>query len=429
MRFSLFIKLTILALAAAIVTCIVFFVAAHLLLEETHEKITQRFGNVNRLVINSILREPTVENLNRLDEELEIDIRYRDPHFSHVTDDDMPEFDQLRPPKRKFRLRTKRLPRHFKLMQADGDLYLFYAHKKQQIMISLEHDRHSALPLPLLLYTLTTFLLIWGSVYYIIRRQLAPLAILRRNMEAIGDGEWRPYHSNRDDEIGLLARGFNTMQERLQQLLTTRENFLIAASHELRSPIARLKLAAEMVDHPRAKAAIDKDLKELETLTSDLLQNARLQSAHSGANKQSVAAAQFLQELIQARPPHEQTRIRNHVCATTNTAPLTIDPVLFGRAINNLLDNALKYAEHVDINLQQSGSTVNIHISDDGQGVAEKDLPHLFEPFFRADESRTRNTGGFGLGLAIVAAIVKAHGGRITAANRQPHGLQVTITL
>ena len=421
---SLFIKLTALALVAAVATGGVFSLAGKALFETAHERHAHRIGHIARPVIRAVLHDPSPQALTRISADLGIHIRYADAASTFATDETMPQFSQLSPVRK--RGWRRKMPRRFALARANNDMYLLYNNGPQRVLIALE-DENDWAQLPLLAAaTLIALVLIWGGVYLLIRQQLAPLSALRADMDAVGSGEWRECAATRKDEIGKLAQGFNTMQQRLRNLLAERERFLLAASHELRSPIARLKLAAEMVQDARAKDAITRDVAELETLTAQLLDNARLRSAQAPLHRQPLALRSWLGDVIRRRPAAEQARIT----LTAGTDPhVNIDPSLLARAINNLLDNALKYADNAQVAVQQEAAAVVITISDDGNGVREADLPLLFEPFFRADESRTRSTGGFGLGLAITAACIQAHDGSVEAANRQPCGLEITVRL
>ena len=422
---SLFIKLTALALAAAVATGGVFSLAGNALFETAHERHAHRVGHMARLVIRAVLHDPTPQALARIGEDLGVHIRYADAADAFATDEAMPQFSQLSPVRKRHHRRRK-MPREFSLARADGEIYLLYDDGRQRALISLEdEDIWAHLPL-IALATFAALALIWGGVYLLIRRQLAPLSALRADMDAVGSGEWRECDTTRKDEIGKLAQDFNTMQQRLRNLLAARERFLLAASHELRSPIARLKLAAEMVQDARAKDTITRDVAELETLTAQLLDNARLRSAHAPLHREPLPLRTWLGEVIRARPAAEQTRIQ---LADGADPRADIDPALLARAINNLLDNALKYAGSAQVRVQEEAAAVVIIISDNGSGVREEDLPLLFEPFFRTDDSRTRSTGGFGLGMAIAAACVQAHNGTMEAANRQEGGLEITLRL
>lgn len=425
---SLFLKLTALALVAAIATGGVFTLAGKTLFQTAREHHAHHIGHMARLVIRAVLHEPTPQALTRIGEDLGIQIRYTDAAGTFATDEAMPAFAQLTPLRKRRGWRKWHMPRQFALARAkdEDELYLLYDNGTQRAVIALEDDTTwSHLPW-LAAATLAALLLIWGGVYLLIRRQLAPLAALRAEMEAVGSGAWRECAVVRNDEIGLLAQGFNTMQQRLKNLLAARERFLLAASHELRSPIARLKLAAEMVRDPRAKDSITRDVAELETLTAQLLDNARLRSAHAPLHRQPLPLRTWLGEVLAARPATERARLT----LTAGSDPIAhIDAALLARTINNLLDNALKYAGSAQISVQTATTHLAIQVCDDGSGVSEEALPLLFEPFFRADESRTRSSGGFGLGLALAAACAEAHGGSLHAANRQPHGLMLTLRL
>lgn len=444
-RFSLLLKLTVLAAAAAAATIGVFSLSGHVLFENAREKHAERIGHLTRLAVRAVLHDPSPQSLSKISAELGVDIRYADATLQIATADAMPHFSEVQPlrharrhvhhrwhhrPHRPHRRGV--FPRELSLVRHGGGIFLRYDDGQRRALISLDDgDVWELLPF-VTLGAVGALLLIWGGVYFLLRRELlAPLAALRRDMEKVGGGEWRECRPHRNDELGRLARGFNDMQARLRTLLTARERFLLAASHELRSPLARLKLAAELLPREKDKAknaaltaVIARELKELEMLTADLLQHARLQSDYAGARLARVDVAPWLRAVAAARAPQEQAKLS---LSLQEGSIALIDKTLLARALHNLLDNAFKYAGgRVEIHLAAgadgdalANGGAQITVLDDGPGVTEKSLPLLFEPFYRADESRARDTGGFGLGLALVAATVKAHGGAIKAENRR----------
>lgn len=234
----------------------------------------------------------------------------------------------------------------------------------------------------------------------------------------------------RRDEIGELGQDFDAMANKIQALLESQQRLLRDVSHELRSPLARLRMALEIA-RKRSGESNELDRMELEAerindLIDDILQLVRLKTSLQQLICQNIDLATLLRQLADNAnlgPPRV-------IVKTENNAQFSADPKLLNRALNSIIENALKYSEG---NVELTGTAVNdeisIHIRDHGSGVDDSLLDKLFIPFFRADEARHYRTGGYGLGLAIAAQSVQAHNGNINAQNHPDGGLDVHIRL
>jgi len=244
-------------------------------------------------------------------------------------------------------------------------------------------------------------------------------------------------------EVGDLGRAFNEMAERIGALVRSEKELLANVSHEVRTPLARIKVALELAaegDLVRARrflAEIGADLDELDRLVEDVLSAARLDLAASGSGawpvqRTPIDPATMLAEV--AGLFRERWPGRALVEETGTPLPeLLGDAALLRRMLRNLLDNAAKYSEApapvvLGARAWPDGS-LGLEIRDRGIGIAAADLPRLFTPFFRSDRSRARGTGGFGLGLALARRIAVAHGGSITVESAEGEGTVVRVTL
>jgi signal transduction histidine kinase len=218
------------------------------------------------------------------------------------------------------------------------------------------------------------------------------------------------------------------MAERIEGLVFTQKELLANVSHELRTPLARIRVALDIASEGDANAArgsleeISVDLGELEVMINDILTTTRMElqsGAHTStgfalrrSNVAPGSVAQCASERFRARYPDRDLS----VSIADALPPIHVDATLFRRVLDNLLDNAYKYSpDGGDISLAVAGSASEVvfEVTDRGMGIAERDLPRVFEPFFRAERSRSRGTGGVGLGLTLAKRIVEAHGGRI----------------
>lgn len=432
---SLFLKLTLFAVGAMVTSLAFIGIFTHYFLDHSKEYFAHGARSLSHVISHELRTNPTPQRLAELAEQSDLDMRYDDGLQQFITDDSMPTFQALEGYSEYRRQWVRRLPSSMRVLQDDEhELYLYFKKDNKKVAVELDkHFENSGTIFALLLFLIIALVVVWLIVYFLIRWQLRPLNVLRQDMEKIGHGQWIPLQVSRDDEIGLLAKGFNRMQDRLKSEIEARERFLRDASHELRTPLTRLKLRAEMINDTGLQEKFNNDINQIENLTRDILQNTRLRADGATAAKARIVLKDFFTMLIQSRLSSEQQCIELE-CADSLVV-LGVEKSL-AIAINNLIDNSLKYATRVSIiakikktDPHEKTPMVQIQIVDDGEGVADADLPHLFQPFYRADVSRTRQSGGFGLGLAIAATAIESQNGTIHASNHSDGGLQINIDL
>lgn len=236
-----------------------------------------------------------------------------------------------------------------------------------------------------------------------------------------------------DDPIGSLASRFNEMADRNQRLMEDQRQILQAVAHELRTPTARIRFALEMLGSEsdpdaihRRLDAVDDDLSEVDDLVGELLQFLRYENGIPMSREQFDVAAS-LEDL--AGRVRDQV---NHLALVVDCPDALVvfaEPRAFRRAVRNLLENALRYARtRVEIRVAQVGDVVRISVCDDGPGIPEKDRKRILEPFARVDDSRSRGTGGVGLGLAIVARVLEANEGSLEVGECDLGGARFTMS-
>lgn len=272
---------------------------------------------------------------------------------------------------------------------------------------------------------------------YILAVQMAsPLRALKQTVERFGRGDLAVRAgTKRHDEFGKLARAFNVMADRIETLLTAERRLLQDVSHELRSPLARLKFAVELArtspDRARSLDRIQKEIDRLTSLVSELLQVTRAESDPNSRNLEQISLRGLLEDVVEDSAMESDA----HNCRLDLSAaePVVVrgDRELLRRAVENVLRNAIRYApasSPVEVKLERRPEGAVISIRDYGPGVPEGSLPSLFKPFFRVEADRNRNSGGVGLGLSIAQRAVSVHQGTISARNAEP-GLLVEIEL
>jgi two-component system, OmpR family, sensor histidine kinase CpxA len=238
----------------------------------------------------------------------------------------------------------------------------------------------------------------------------------------------------RADELGLLGAGINRMASRLEHLVNGQKRFLGDIAHELCSPLARLRMALGILE-----ARAEPDSQTYVTVASDkAAQMAALVNELLSFSKAALGSAPASLNAVALHPVAAQALQREGVEGVTlhNAVPpdlcVRAEPELLTRALANLLRNAVRYAGPagpITVSAQRAGAEVHIRVTDEGPGIPETELGRVFDPFYRLDASRDRQTGGVGLGLAIVQTCVASCGGTVTAHNRAPHGLEVLIRL
>jgi two-component system, OmpR family, sensor kinase len=277
------------------------------------------------------------------------------------------------------------------------------------------------------------------------RTLTSPLRRLSSAARAFGGGDLAARVAlDRRDEFGDVARAFDEMAGRVTELLRAEKELLANISHELRTPLARIRVALDIAAEGDADAAreslfeITDDLDELERLISDVLTTARLDLADGASpagipplRRQDIDVAALLEQSVtRFRAAHPDRELR--VEAAEVLPSVNGDPVLLRRVIDNLLDNAHKYTDRPDASIDlvaSGGDGVLIEVVDRGVGISSDDLPLVFRPFFRADKSRTRATGGLGLGLALAKRIVDAHGGSLELVSSPSEGTRARVRL
>lgn len=283
-----------------------------------------------------------------------------------------------------------------------------------------------------------------GVLCYLSARYIsAPVVHLRALTAKLAGGELSvrvtaPNVLQRRDEIGGLSRDFNQMASRIETLMKAQQRLMADVSHELRSPITRLSLALGLVrrrtdaDADGSLARMEREVERLNALIEQLLTLSRLECLSQPPPMEVFDLCALVRE-IASDAGFEAAGLDREV-ELVECAPCLVPGArdLIASAIENVVRNAVRYTKpntRVTLHLIRHAGSATVIVDDEGPGVPEGELAHIFEPFYRVSEARERNTGGSGLGLAITHQVVSLHGGSVSAANRLPGGLEVRITL
>lgn len=259
---------------------------------------------------------------------------------------------------------------------------------------------------------------------FAVRLAIRPLNELALAAQALGQDIGRqPLHVKGPAEVRRAAEAFNLMQQRLLDSLAERTRFLAAVSHDLRSPITRLRLRTEMLDDEQQKQRFRKDLTDMEGLVSTTLDF--VSSGEINEAQQLIDINALLQS-VQA----DLEDIGEHVTLVGRaTRPVSGYARSLKRCVQNLLENAVRYACDVHVIIDEQPEHLTITVRDNGPGIAPEQLTHVLEPFYRLEASRNSATGGYGLGLSIAQTVAVAHGGTLELRNRAQGGLDAVLTL
>lgn len=251
-----------------------------------------------------------------------------------------------------------------------------------------------------------------------------PLAELATAAEHLGRDIHRPpLPESGPQEVRRAARAFNAMQDRLSRYISSRAAILTAMSHDLKTPITRLRLRAELLEPPEAREKFVRDLGEMEAMVNATLGYMR------GLDDREPLRAVDVRALAEALQGDAAELGATFEVRGQPIAPLLGKPQGLKRCLQNLLDNALRYGYEVELVIEDAEDRLTVFVRDRGPGIPQDQLERVFEPFYRLEMSRNARTGGTGLGLSIARNLAQSMGGELTLRNRPEGGLEATLVL
>ena len=261
---------------------------------------------------------------------------------------------------------------------------------------------------------------------FLVRMTTGSLDRLARAADAIGrnpHGRDVPLAASGPNEIHRVITAFNRMQARVREYLVERSRLLTAISHDLKTPITRLRLRAEMLSDSEIRARMLRDLDEMQTMVGTTLDFFR--TTGNDAQRQPVDIGALIESMCEDRREAGQPI---EVRGAAN-GPYRADPQALRRCLDNLIENALRYGGNAEIEVTDTPERLRIAVIDHGPGIPESELERVFEPFYRLDASRNMDSGGTGLGLSIARNIARWHGGDVTLRNATGSGLIAELSL
>jgi signal transduction histidine kinase len=404
---------TMLAMAAMLLTLVVLFFLLYLgpVLNGSID------GVVHEYMHTVAAARPTYERAKEMASRAGVQTRYEGPDGTWSTADDVPAATDVRG--RGHGLINRR--HSFVIPVPDGGSYVFAWQIPERM-----YTAHLVVPLVVLLSVVAVVFAAHG----VLKRLLLPVRLLGDGVARLSDGQLDVVVPKRSsDEFGNLTTGFNRMVGRIKDMIRAREQLLVDVSHELRSPLSRLRVAVQFVGEQDIKARMVADLAAMDVMIGELLELERLRDgADIKTTRENVVV--LLDEVVEGF--HDR---RPGVLFERATAEMfaNVDAERIRTVFRNLLENAVKYSlpesRSVEVSATQGCDAIIIRVTDDGPGIPEDDRAHLFEPFFRVDRSRSKKTAGYGLGLSIAKRIVEAHGGTIVVEHNAVRGALFIVTL
>lgn len=282
----------------------------------------------------------------------------------------------------------------------------------------------ASLPLRLLLTLSVLLLVVLGLSFIALRWLSRPLQTLAEAAEGLGKNIHRtPLPEDGPTEVRKAAQAFNTMQSRLVRYIDDRTQVLAAMSHDLKTPLTRLRLRAELLEDDDVRERFEKDLGEMQAMVADSL------AALRGLDAPAESAPVDMMALLESLQADQEEMGRPVEIEGRAASPLVGDPLRLKRCVGNLLENAVVYGRRAHVSVEDTARSLTLRIRDEGPGIPEALLERVFDPFFRVEASRNRETGGSGLGLSIARNIARAAGGDVSLRNLPGGGLETLLVL
>ncbi len=296
--------------------------------------------------------------------------------------------------------------------------------EERQMLLAQGYSQIAGVPTRFWMHLALTLGAVIGVALIGVRLVTRPIQRLAEAAEAFGhDLDSPPMDESGPTETRRAAEAFNRMQERLRRLIAERGRALAAVSHDLRTPLTRMRLRAELVDDEALRAQINADIDDMQAMVESTLDYLR------GLRENEAVQSIDMEALLASLVADEQALGHPVTLSDSMAAPYVGRLSTLKRALGNLIDNAVKYGHSAHIVIEDSATELRLSVEDQGPGIAEADLARVVEPYVRLEASRSRETGGVGLGLTIARDAALQHGGKLRLANRSGGGLAATLVL
>lgn len=374
-------------------------------------------------LINDLGFPPNLQRAQEISQQLSIEIRYESPDLSWSTSEKLPL-------KLEMNLKDFHEDPLIQIGRDQGKRFLVVQQGQGFFILDLVRPYSQETEWEtkvIFLIVILTFIL--AGVYLTIRWILRPIQWLKEGVRQVSGGNLDyQVPVKKSDDLAKLTEAFNAMTARIQEMFHSKKQLLLDVSHELRSPLTRMKVALEFLPESHAKENISEDVLEMEKMVTEILETERLRSEHGHLNLQRTDMKDLLQEMINS---FKNQPLKIGLEEVSKNLVLDIDRERIKTVLKNILDNAVKFSKEnlspIRMSLKRKGSYVVVQVTDKGKGIPPDDLPYIFEPFYRIDRSRAKHTGGYGLGLSLCKTIMEAHRGKIEIESRLNNGTTVHL--
>ena len=379
---------------------------------------------------------PRIDRALAITQRVPVDIRILGPDVDWASDPDFPRLEQLEfAPSPRF----SNSPDAWADELKDVDFATFDDHEflrmrqgGYDIVVATPRiaDKPDGPPLIAMVLGLGLLSLIagYGAAHWLFR----PIRAIRKGAANIGRGRFNYRIENiRHDQLGDLANDINQLADDVKNMLDAKRALLLGISHELRTPLSRMRLMLEFIDDDENAASMKSEITEMEKIVATLLEAERLSGRHAKLNRTNVRVGELVDELIDDFFSRDRERIT--VESPVQPVDADIDEARITLLLKNLIGNALRYspadAGPVVLSFGEDGDDLVFRVSDNGPGLSADQVEHLGEPFYRSDPSRTRDSGGTGLGLYLATLVARAHRGTLAVIDRDQPGASFEVRL
>jgi signal transduction histidine kinase len=430
----------LLAIFAALAAAFVYFATIGIRWVYSEDDLRELISGHLSLHIDYVRRDigspPSIERATAITEKVPVDIRISGAGFNWASDPDFPEMEELTfGASDIFSEDPGALLGELTDVEfAVADRHRFLKIDQGDFAIVVSSPRISDVSTgPDLLPTILAIGLVWLFVAYLsVRWLFLPIRSIREGAARIGRGDLEHRITDyRQDQLGDLANDVNKLANDVRAMLDAKRQLLLGISHELRSPLSRLRLALEFIDDGEQKDDLRSEISEMEQIISTLLEAERLNTRHGTLNRTSVMVKDLVEQLIHDFFERDSKHI--NIDIEDDSMEADVDDVRVVLLLKNLVSNAIRYSNTEDGPVRITASCEDgdlvLTVEDHGPGLSSEQKLNIGEPFYRGDPSRTRDTGGTGLGLYLAKLVAEAHGGSLTVDEHYTDGARIVARL
>jgi signal transduction histidine kinase len=392
---------------------------------ERHREIVHKnVVHYSNYLVDSIGVPPDENKALQLSQELELQVRIEGPNFQWTSSSSLAQLSEVEASDA-----VNDIPGVFVGRVSAGSCAVVTRGAWKYLLVFPGNPMLS-LPLKKILIQLGLICVILILSFLAVKWLLKPMNLLVQGVSEISAGnlDYEITLEGGHDEFKDLANAFNGMTAKVKSMVHAKERLLVDVSHELRSPLARIKVALEMMPMTANQKSISRAASEMEIMLSEILETERLKSSHGALKKAALDLPKLASE-VAANYRTQKPGLK--ILKPKDFPAVMADEAKTRTVLKNVFENSLKYSAEqkkpVEISFGLDASSLRVSVRDFGIGIPDADLPLVFEPFYRVDKSRTKKTGGYGLGLSLCKEIMRAHGGDVQIQSRPKSGTEVTL--